>query len=333
MACVVVEASSARVFNVMQFSAIVDGTKDNTKRFELGHWNKCSHPISYPIVKINCDYLVPKPCDPRGNISRWSSPVQGSVPNASPMVVQVKDKVKDSTDMSKYPSDEWIVFQYVDGLVVTGGGTFDGQGASAWSLNQYCFCDNKSKRLAFSLKFSFVTSRAIRGIHSVDSKLFHMLFVGSLGKRPKEGDVEGLHVKNYTISGTTNGLRIKTWEDSHRSSASNFTYEDIVMNNHIYIPKEDHGTIFIKQLEFYVDDVIYPCPSRVKINNISFKNIRGTLTSKVAVNLLCSRAFPCKNVELDDIKLEYNDQGEASTASCTNVNEVSAGVQIPPTCL
>ncbi|XP_020525719.1 exopolygalacturonase-like [Amborella trichopoda] len=167
------------------------------------------------------------------------------------MVVQVKDKVKDSTDMSKYPSDEWIVFQYVDGLVVTGGGTFDGQGASAWSLNQ-------------CLRRPIANSS---------------LPVGSLGKRPKEGDVEGLHVKNYTISGTTNG------------------------------------------------------PSRVKINNISFKNIRGTLTSKVAVNLLCSRAFPCKNVELDDIKLEYNDQGEASTASCTNVNEVSAGVQIPPTCL
>ncbi|ERN07543.1 hypothetical protein AMTR_s00154p00060510 [Amborella trichopoda] len=52
-----------------------------------------------------------------------------------------------------------------------------------------------------------------------------------LGKRPKEGDVEGVHVKNCTISGTTNGLRIKTCADSDHSFASNFTYEDIVMNN------------------------------------------------------------------------------------------------------
>ncbi|KAL4181925.1 hypothetical protein AMTRI_Chr12g273490 [Amborella trichopoda] len=320
---------------------------------------------------------------------------KGPCPSASPMVVQVKGKVKALTDMSKYPSDEWIVFQYVDGLVVTGGGTFDGQGASAWSLNQ---CPKKAhcKLLPTSLKFNFITNGEIRGIHSVDSKLFHMLLfrcknlnvqsikisapadspntdgihigsssnitisrahigtgddcislgpgstqvtvknvfcgpghgisVGSLSKFPKEEDVQGLHVENCTISDTTNGLRIKTWAGSDSSSASNFTYEDIVMNNVA-------NPIIVDQQYCPYSSCPQMGPSRVKMNDLSFKNIRGTSASKIAVNLLCSEAFPCQNVKLDDIKLEYNGQGEASSASCTNVKGVSTGIQIPPTCI
>ncbi|KAL4181263.1 hypothetical protein AMTRI_Chr12g270380 [Amborella trichopoda] len=218
---------------------------------------------------------------------------KGSCLSAYHMIVQVKGKVKASTDMNKYPFDNWIVFQYVDGLV----------GASAWSLNQ---CPKKvhCKLLPTSLKFNFITNEAIRGIH----------YVGSLGKFPKEEDVQGLHVENCTISDNTNDLKIKTWAGSASSSASKFTYEDIVMNNVA-------NPIIIDQQYCPYTSCSQKGPSRVKIIDISFKDIRGTSTSKIAVNLLCS------------IKLEYNGQGEASTASCTNVKGISAGVQIPRTCI
>ncbi|KAL4181402.1 hypothetical protein AMTRI_Chr12g271030 [Amborella trichopoda] len=147
-----------------------------------------------------------------------------------------------------------------------------------------------------------------------------------LGKFPKEEDVQGIHVENCTISDTTTGLRIKTWADSASSSASNFTYEDIVMNNVA-------NPIIIDQQYCPYSSCPQKDPSPVKISDISFKNIRGTTSSKVAVNLLCSEAFLSQNVKLDDIKLEYNEQGRPSTASCTNVKGVSAGVQAPPTCL
>lgn len=56
--------------------------------------------------------------------------------------------------------------------------------------------------------------------------------VGSLGKYPNEGDVSGLVVRDCTISGTTNGIRIKTWANSPgRSAATNMTFTNIVMNN------------------------------------------------------------------------------------------------------
>ncbi|ERN07078.1 hypothetical protein AMTR_s00019p00068350 [Amborella trichopoda] len=132
---------------------------------------------------------------------------KGPCPGASPMVVQVKA----STDMSKYPYDDWIVFQYVDSLVVTGGRTFDGYGAYAWSLNQ---CPKKAhcKLLPTSLKFSFFTNGAIRGIHSVDSRRLHILLFGcknmtarsiKISAPADSPNTDGIHIgssSNVTIS-------------------------------------------------------------------------------------------------------------------------------------
>lgn len=38
------------------------------------------------------------------------------------------------TDPAQF-TDHWIVFRYVDQLLIRGGGTLDGQGASAWPFN------------------------------------------------------------------------------------------------------------------------------------------------------------------------------------------------------
>ncbi|KAI0488862.1 hypothetical protein KFK09_028701 [Dendrobium nobile] len=60
----------------------------------------------------------------------------------------------------------------------------------------------------------------------------HGISVGSLGRYKGEGDVTGLLVKNCTITGTTNGLRIKTWQNSPSPSiATNLTFDNIIMNN------------------------------------------------------------------------------------------------------
>lgn len=43
--------------------------------------------------------------------------------------------------------------------------------------------------------------------------------------------VVGVKVRNCTISGTTNGVRIKTWPASYTGSLSDMHFEDIIMNN------------------------------------------------------------------------------------------------------
>lgn len=60
----------------------------------------------------------------------------------------------------------------------------------------------------------------------------HGISVGSLGRYKNEGDVRGLVVKDSYITGTMNGVRIKTWENSPSSSvATNMTFQNIQMSN------------------------------------------------------------------------------------------------------
>ena len=46
-----------------------------------------------------------------------------------------------------------------------------------------------------------------------------------------ENDVRGIWVENCTISGTQNGVRVKTWPGDHASNATNLTFQNIVMIN------------------------------------------------------------------------------------------------------
>ncbi|KAF6168083.1 hypothetical protein GIB67_011468 [Kingdonia uniflora] len=60
--------------------------------------------------------------------------------------------------------------------------------------------------------------------------------------------------------------------------------------------------------------------SHVKISNVSFKDIRGISKSKLAVKLVCSKGFPCQNVKLGDINLQYTSIDGPATSTCTNVD-------------
>jgi len=71
-------------------------------------------------------------------------------------------------------------------------------------------------------------------------------------------------------------------------------------------------------------------PSLVKIKNIGYRNIRGTTTSPIAVDLRCSKLFPCQNVQLHNIDLML---GAIPTGSrCANIKPIYGGLQKPPAC-
>ncbi|XP_058096174.1 exopolygalacturonase-like [Magnolia sinica] len=55
--------------------------------------------------------------------------------------------------------------------------------------------------------------------------------IGSLSKRAQEKSVISVHVRNCTLSGTMNGVRIKTWPESPGLKASDIIFEDIIMEN------------------------------------------------------------------------------------------------------
>lgn len=69
----------------------------------------------------------------------------------------------------------------------------------------------------------------------------HGFSIGSLGGSQNEEHVNGIYIQNSTLRGTQNGLRIKTWAPSPPSLASDFTFEDIIMenvNNPIFIDQQ-----------------------------------------------------------------------------------------------
>uniref|UniRef100_A0A5B7C3U1 Putative exopolygalacturonase-like n=1 Tax=Davidia involucrata TaxID=16924 RepID=A0A5B7C3U1_DAVIN len=149
----------------------------------------------------------------------------------------------------------------------------------------------------------------------------HGISVGSLGKLPNELDVRGLIVKNCTILGTTNGVRIKTWPGSGPSQASGLLFSNIIMDNvqNPIIVDQGYGGKSNKQ------------PSRVKISHVIYQNIMGTTVSPVAVNLMCSKQVPCQNVRLSNIKLRSS-KNMPLTATCTNAQVGYSGIQNPPPC-
>lgn len=153
----------------------------------------------------------------------------------------------------------------------------------------------------------------------------HGISIGSLGKYPKEQDVVGIYVKNCTLINTGNGVRVKTWPASEPGVATDLHFEDIIMNN--------VGTpILIDQVYCPYNKCKASVPSNVKLSKISFKNIRGTSSTPVAVKLACSKKFPCHGVEVANINLRYNGKAGHAKSECTDVKPVFSGKMNPPAC-
>ncbi|KAG8491411.1 hypothetical protein CXB51_014612 [Gossypium anomalum] len=71
--------------------------------------------------------------------------------------------------------------------------------------------------------------------------------------------------------------------------------------------------------------------SKVKLSNISFKNIRGTSSLPEAVKCIWSGSSPCQNVELADIDIKYTG-AEPATSQCLNVKPITIGKLNPIPC-
>ncbi len=71
--------------------------------------------------------------------------------------------------------------------------------------------------------------------------------------------------------------------------------------------------------------------SKVKLSNISFKNIRGTSALPEAVKFICSGSSPCQNVELADIDIKHTGP-EPATSQCLNVKPITSGKLNPTPC-
>uniref|UniRef100_A0A7N2MAT0 Polygalacturonase n=1 Tax=Quercus lobata TaxID=97700 RepID=A0A7N2MAT0_QUELO len=110
------------VFNVMNDGAIADGITDNSKVFE-NVFNKACQSEGRNLMLI-----------PRGTY--MLGPIVLKEPCKGQVEIQIIGTLKALTNkVSTINVNHWITFQYIDRLVLRGGGKLDGQGASAWDDN------------------------------------------------------------------------------------------------------------------------------------------------------------------------------------------------------
>ncbi|GLT32583.1 hypothetical protein SLA2020_072400 [Shorea laevis] len=378
--------ANVKRFNVLDFGARADGNTDSSRSFIKAFRAACDYNGNAVLVI------------PQGNFLTGPVTFSGPCINPSPLTVKVTGIIKAQPDVSWFAGgadeSDWFTFQNIHGLIITGAGTFDGQGKDAWKYND-CKTNPNCVRMAANIKFIKVWNAIIRGITSVNPKGFHIFIsygqnirvvnvhllaparspntdgihvsksdmvkisrssiatgddcvsmihgctnitiknvtcgpghgfsIGSLGHYDDEFDVTRIVVTNCTLSNTDNGLRIKTYKDSAPSKASGIYFRDIIMNvvrNPIIIDQEYANSDSNK-------------PSHVRISDVHYTNICGTTTTKVAVNLLCSRTVPCLGLHFNNVNLKYTgilDNNVPFSSSCINARVAYVGFQSPPPC-
>ncbi|XP_050364772.1 polygalacturonase [Argentina anserina] len=145
----------------------------------------------------------------------------------------------------------------------------------------------------------------------------HGISIGSLGDGGSEDYVSKVLVDGAKLSGTTNGVRIKTWRGGS-GMASDITFRNIEMN-------DVTNPIIIDQN--YCDTSDGKCKQQskaVKVQNVLYQNIRGTSASNDAIIFDCSKSVPCRGIVLQNVQL---DKG----AECSNVNLAYKG-NVSPRC-
>ncbi|KAJ1418508.1 Pectin lyase fold/virulence factor [Sesbania bispinosa] len=149
----------------------------------------------------------------------------------------------------------------------------------------------------------------------------HGISIGSLGADNSEAEVFNVVVNRATLKGTSNGVRIKTWQGGS-GYARNIKFMNIAMQNVT-------NPIIIDQ---YYCDQAKPCQeqaSAVRLSNVLYQNIRGTSASEVAIKFDCSRSVPCRGIYVQDVILEPQGSGEGTIATCENVRYVNRGKLFP----
>ncbi|KAL9687855.1 hypothetical protein QQ045_032263 [Rhodiola kirilowii] len=152
----------------------------------------------------------------------------------------------------------------------------------------------------------------------------HGISIGSLGKSGNQVQVENILVKNVKFKGTTNGARIKTWQVG-TGYVRNVIFQNISFD-------KVKNPIIIDQ---NYCDVRWNCSelvTGVHISNVVYHDISGTSSTKIAINLNCSRSVACTNIYMKSITLLSAKCGQTVYSSCTNAHGWASQV-VPDSCL
>ncbi|ONK66223.1 uncharacterized protein A4U43_C06F5500 [Asparagus officinalis] len=155
---------------------------------------------------------------------------------------------------------------------------------------------------------SIVNASSKIKMKNIDCGPGHGISIGSLGKDNSTAAVTGIVLDTATLTGTTNGLRIKTWQGGSGYVRS-VRFENVKMS-------DVENPIIIDQ--FYCDSPV-SCKnqtSAVKISQVIYRNISGTSKNSKAMKFACSDTVPCSGIVLNNINLERENGSLETFCNC-----------------
>ncbi|CAH8354807.1 unnamed protein product [Eruca vesicaria subsp. sativa] len=142
----------------------------------------------------------------------------------------------------------------------------------------------------------------------------HGISIGSLGDDNSKAFVSGVTVDGAKLSGTYNGVRIKTYQGGS-GTARNIIFQNIQMDN-------VKNPIIIDQ-DYCDKSKCTEQKSAVQVKDVVYRNISGTSASDMAITLNCSKNYPCQGIVLDKVNIK------GGKGSCSNANVMDKGTVFP----
>ncbi|KAK9672159.1 hypothetical protein RND81_12G080700 [Saponaria officinalis] len=157
--------SGLNTYNVVTLGARPDGVTDTSKVF-INAWNQACNTIGPSTI------LVPK----GRYLIRYPIKFDGSNCKSVDINFNIMGTLIAPTDYRVLGnSDIWLSFESVTGVSITGG-TLDGKGAGLWN----CKLSNMGNcpRGATTMAFTNSNNVQIKGLKSINSQLYHIVFNG-----------------------------------------------------------------------------------------------------------------------------------------------------------
>ncbi|KAL6975631.1 galacturonan 1,4-alpha-galacturonidase [Sarracenia purpurea var. burkii] len=118
----IIRQSNGADFDVKKYGAKADGKSDDSQAMVSAWKEACASADPSRVVIAKGNYMV--------------GPVKFEGPCKAPITILAQGDWKAPADVRQFEShDGWIVLENIDGLTLSGGGSFDGQGAVAWQQN------------------------------------------------------------------------------------------------------------------------------------------------------------------------------------------------------
>ncbi|KAJ4950475.1 hypothetical protein NE237_027307 [Protea cynaroides] len=263
-------------------------------------------------------------------------------------------------------SSQWLAFNGISGLTVSGPGLIDGRGSSWWS--QSCRCHPKP-----ALKFIGCKRLNLNNMHMRNSPQTHIFILRCsevlintvVIRAPQESpNTDGIHVQssqNVSISKSniSNGddfisigdfisnLKIKyaycCFDDGisveslgrgpHGGTEAHVDYIAVELAQFESTTNGERIKTWELKFTNVKNPIIIVKPTGVQISDVTYSGITGTSITQAVMNFNCSEAVPCTGIFLENIQLSLAISDQQLISNCNHAYGRTEGVVQPHSCL